>query len=133
MIGIRSRTAVSKSMPVKPIAASPQTLMQSLSGLRELGAHRKPEAVAELGGLAPAEIGEGLDRLPERRELVARAAGIMGDDGVLDVDGVLQVPEHAVGIERRVVGGELRHPFRQPLLVRGRDLGRDRAGIAIGR
>ena len=31
-IGIRSRTAVSKSIPVKPIAASPQTLMQSLSG-----------------------------------------------------------------------------------------------------
>jgi hypothetical protein len=31
-IGVRSRTAVSKSMPVKPIAASPQTLMQSFSG-----------------------------------------------------------------------------------------------------
>ena len=31
-IGIRSRTAVSKSMPVNPIAASPQTLMHSLSG-----------------------------------------------------------------------------------------------------
>ena len=31
-IGMRSRTAVSKSMPVKPIAASPQTLMHSLSG-----------------------------------------------------------------------------------------------------
>src|ERR1700722_20828924 len=30
--GMRSRTAVSKSIPVKPIAASPQTLMQSLSG-----------------------------------------------------------------------------------------------------
>ncbi len=32
MTGMRSRTAVSKSMPVKPIAASPQTLMHSLSG-----------------------------------------------------------------------------------------------------
>ena len=32
-IGMRSRTAVSKSMPVMPIAASPQTLMQSFSGL----------------------------------------------------------------------------------------------------
>ena len=67
-----------------------------------------------------------LDRLPERRELVARAAGVVGDDGVVHVDGVLQVPEHAIGIERRVVVGELRHPLRQPLLVRGRDLGRDR-------
>src|SRR5690348_1713868 len=60
-----------------------------LVGPCEFGAHRKPEAIAELGGLAPAEIGEGLDRLPERRELIARAAGIMGDDGVPDVDGVL--------------------------------------------
>ena len=32
MMGMRSRTAVSKSMPVKPIAASPQTFMQSFSG-----------------------------------------------------------------------------------------------------
>src|SRR5215216_6231484 len=32
MIGMRSRAAVSKSMPVKPIAASPQKLTHSLSG-----------------------------------------------------------------------------------------------------
>jgi hypothetical protein len=31
-IGMRSRTAVSKSMPINPIAASPHTLMQSLPG-----------------------------------------------------------------------------------------------------
>ena len=31
-IGMRSRAAVSRSMPVKPIAASPQMLMHSLSG-----------------------------------------------------------------------------------------------------
>src|SRR3984885_6275649 len=31
-MGIRSRTAVSKSIPVKPIAASPQKLMQVFSG-----------------------------------------------------------------------------------------------------
>ena len=31
-MGMRSRAAVSKSMPVKPMAASPQTLMQSFSG-----------------------------------------------------------------------------------------------------
>src|SRR5579859_6369022 len=102
-----------------------------LVGPRELGAHREPQPVAELRGLAPAEIGEGFYRLPERRELVSGAAGIMGDDGVLDVDGVLQVPEHAIRVERRVVARELRHPFRPPLLVRGRDLGRDRAWIAI--
>ena len=60
MMGMRSRTAVSKSMPVKPIAASPQTLMQSLSGHGELGAHGEAEAVAELRGLAPADVGERL-------------------------------------------------------------------------
>ena len=41
-IGMRSRTAVSKSMPVKPIAASPHTLMQSLSGLASLAPMARP-------------------------------------------------------------------------------------------
>ena len=41
-IGMRSRTAVSKSMPVKPIAASPQTLMQSLSGWASLAPIARP-------------------------------------------------------------------------------------------
>src|SRR5258707_15489795 len=86
MIGIRSRTAVSKSMPVKPIAASPQTLMQSL-WFCQFGAHGEPQTVAKLRGLAPADIGQRLDRLPERRQLIARAARIGGDDGVPDVDG----------------------------------------------
>ena len=83
---MRSRTAVSKSMPVKPIAASPQRLMQSLSGCDELGPHREPEAVAELRGLAPADVAERRGRDPERRDLVARAAGVVGDDRVVEVD-----------------------------------------------
>ena len=41
-IGILSRTAVSKSMPVKPIAASPQTFMQSASGLASLAPMASP-------------------------------------------------------------------------------------------
>ena len=41
-IGMRSRTAVSKSMPVKPMAASPQTLMQSLSGRASLAPIARP-------------------------------------------------------------------------------------------
>ena len=41
-IGMRSRTAVSKSMPVKPMAASPQTLMQSLSGCASLAPIARP-------------------------------------------------------------------------------------------
>ena len=41
-IGICSRTAVSMSMPVKPIAASPQTLMHSLSGCASLAPIASP-------------------------------------------------------------------------------------------
>ena len=41
-IGMRSRTAVSKSMPVKPMAASPQTLMQSFSGAASLAPMARP-------------------------------------------------------------------------------------------
>ena len=41
-IGMRSRTAVSKSMPVKPMAASPQTLMHSLSGWASLAPIASP-------------------------------------------------------------------------------------------
>ena len=41
-IGIRSRTAVSKSMPVKPIAASPQTLIHKASGRANLAPMANP-------------------------------------------------------------------------------------------
>ena len=48
----------------------------------ELGAHGEAEPVAELGRLSPADVGMRRRRLPERRELVARAAGVVGDDGI---------------------------------------------------
>jgi len=41
-IGIRSRTAVSKSIPVKPIAASPQTFTQSFSGAASFAPIARP-------------------------------------------------------------------------------------------
>ena len=41
-IGIRSRTAVSKSIPVKPMAASPHQLMHSLSGCSSLAPIASP-------------------------------------------------------------------------------------------
>ena len=46
-------------------------------------------------------IGERRLADPERRDLVARAAGVVGDDRVLDVDRVQQVPDHPVGRDRR--------------------------------
>ena len=61
----------------------------------------------------------------------------MGDDGVGDVDGVLQVPQHAVGAERRVVVGELRHPLLQPArrafaLISAATAAASRRGLADG-
>ena len=41
-MGMRSRAAVSKSMPVKPMAASPQTLMQVFSGCATLAPIARP-------------------------------------------------------------------------------------------
>ena len=41
-IGIRSRAAVSRSIPVKPMAASPQTLMHRWSGRASLAPMAKP-------------------------------------------------------------------------------------------
>ena len=66
MIGSRSRTAVSTSMPAVPNARSPMMLMTSLVGIGELGAERHAEPGAELGRLAPAEVAARRDRLEER-------------------------------------------------------------------
>src|SRR5690606_11385968 len=71
-----------------------------LVGTGELGAHRQAEAVAKLGRLAPADVAVRAAALPERHQLVARAAGVVGDDRVGDVDGLLQVPKYAVRGQR---------------------------------
>ena len=126
-IGIRSRTAVSKSMPVKPMAASPQTLMQSFSGRGELGAHREPEPVAQLRGLAPPDVRQRRRAPPERRELVARAARVVGDDRVRDVDRRLQVAQITrYGLSGLESSSSFGTPVLQPRLVAARDLGGDR-------
>ncbi len=83
-------------------------------GLRELGAHRQAEAVAELGGLPPAQIAVGGHRPPERGQLVPRAARVVGDRGPLDVDGVQEVPDHAVGRQRRRGTGQEGSPLVEP-------------------
>src|SRR6185437_8164522 len=111
-MGMRSRTAVSKSMPVKPIAASPPQVDAEFFGFRELGAHREAEPHAELRRLAPADIAHRLGRDPEGRDLVSRAARVMRDDGVLRIDRVHQLPDDPVGIEWRLVGVEQRPPLR---------------------
>src|SRR5215475_1277948 len=71
-----------------------------LVGGGELGAHGEAEAVAELGGLAPTDVGERCLRLPERRDLIPWAARVVRDDGVGQVHCVHEVPDHAIGTER---------------------------------
>src|SRR5690606_27003498 len=52
----------------------------------QLRAHRETETISKLRGLAPADVAVRRHRLPERDELVAWGAGIVGDDRVRHVD-----------------------------------------------
>src|SRR5438067_1579921 len=97
-------------------------------GRHELRAHRDAETVAELCRLAPAEIGERRLADPEGRDLVAWATGVVGDDRVLDVDRVQQIPDNAVGGDRRAVGGQPMLPLAEPLFSVTGDLARDGGG-----
>ena len=81
-IGMPQRTAVSKSSPVMPNAASPMKLTQNLSGAATFAPIVKPEPGAELVRLAPAQITARPRRAIERQQLLARAAGIVRDDRV---------------------------------------------------
>src|ERR671939_364373 len=74
-IGSRSRTAVSKSMPVKPIAASPQKLMHSLSGAASFAPLAMPGDLARdrSGAVARLALEPVLHFLEQR---VERQAGI---------------------------------------------------------
>src|SRR5207302_2724477 len=57
----------------EPDRRIPPHVDAQLPGRLELGPHRQPQAVPELGRLAPPDVREGYLGLPERRELVARA------------------------------------------------------------
>ena len=87
VIGMPQRTAVSKSSPVMPKAASPMKLTQNLSGAASLAPMIRPEPGAERVRLAPAHVAARRRRPVERHDLVARAAGVVRDDGLARVDG----------------------------------------------
>ena len=105
-----------------------------LFGAGDLCAHRQAQAVAELGGLAPTDVAQRGGRVPERRHLVARAAGVVRGDGVVDADRLVnrrvQVAQHAVGIERRLVAVGLVRPVGAPFAVDSRDFGGDGVGAS---
>ena len=84
----------------------------SQSGRARRAPDREPEAGAELRRLAPAEIAARHDRLVERHDLVARMAGIVRDDGARPVDQLHQLPDHAIGAERRGLRGQARAATR---------------------
>src|SRR5690606_27630321 len=80
----------------------------------QLRSHRQPQAVTELGRLAPADIAVRRHTLPEWSKLVARRAGLVGYDRVGDVDRLLQFPEDAIGRKRGLVAFEQRQPLAHP-------------------
>src|SRR5262249_44042943 len=103
-MAMRLRAAVSMSMPVMPIDASPMMLTQSFSG-------------AELGRLTPPHVGPRRGRLPERQQLFARTAGIVGDDDVVAVHAAHEIADHAILIDGHLLGIEMLGPFREPFLL----------------
>ena len=83
----------------------------SQSGRARRAPDREPEAGAELRRLAPAEIAARHDRLVEGHDLVARMPGIVRDDGARPVDQLHQLPDDAIGAERRGLRGQPREPL----------------------
>ena len=132
-IGNRSRTAVSKSMPGEADRGISPDIDAQLIRSGQLRAHRQPQAISELRGLAPADIAE-------RRYAISRtaSAGRAGDPASWvmivfgHIDGVLKIPQHAIGAERRVVAFEQRQPFGQPASFDCRDFRCDRRRTAAG-
>jgi len=88
----------------------------------DLGADRQPEPGAELVRLAPADIAARPGRPVERVQLLARAAGIVGDDGFGGIDHPHELRDHPVGVDRPFVGAQLALPAAEPCLALARDL-----------
>ena len=82
-MGMPERTAVSKSRPVIPNAASPMKLTTNLSGAASLAPMLSPSPGAQAVRLPPADVGVRAARLVERHKLVTRAAGVMCHDSVI--------------------------------------------------
>ena len=93
-----------------------------LVGRGDLGADDEAEPGAELMRLAPADIAARPGRPVERDELVARAAGIVGDDGLGGIDHPHELRDHPVGVDRPLVRAQLGLPAAEPCLALAREL-----------
>jgi len=64
--------------------------------------------------LAPAEVAARGDRAVEGQQLVARAAGVVGDDGLARIDGAHELGHDPVGRDRHLGRAEDGRPLREP-------------------
>src|SRR6266567_4754702 len=85
-----------------------------LVGRRELGAHDQAQPRAEGVRLAPAHVAPWRSGAVERDELVPWAAGIVRHDRGARIDGLHELPDHAVRGDGDLVRRELGHPLLLP-------------------
>ena len=76
--------------------------------------------------------------MPERGGLISGATGVVGDDHIVFVHQPIQFGDDSVGVDGRIVTGELGQPLVMPLRANGSDflrlsraLFRRRLGIAF--
>ena len=111
VMGMPQRTAVSKSRPRHAEGGVAHEIHAELVGRRELGAHDQAQPRAEGVRLAPAHVAPGRRGAVERHELVPWAAGIVRDDSGGRIDGLHELPDHAIRSDGDLVRRELGHPL----------------------
>ena len=114
VIGILDLTAVSKSSPTIPKAASPMKLTQNLSGLASFAPMTRPSPVPSACDLPAPQVRPGHRGDVERRHLVSRTTRVVGDDRLGWVYRSHEIPDDAVRRYGNLIRGELRHPFAHP-------------------
>src|SRR5204862_7902192 len=91
-------------------------------GIGELGGAGAGQAEPQRRDVAPAEEPARYLRLVPRARLVARVAGVGGDERVLRIEHLHEVTEHAIRIDGRLVRVQPRPELREELLLGGADL-----------
>ena len=85
-----------------------------LLGCGHLGTHDRPQAEAQLGRVTPAQVASGCGRFVDRHQLVAWVARVVGDDCRGRIGDGHEIGDHAVGVQRCVVGTQFCRPAGVP-------------------
>jgi len=93
----------------------------------ELGAHNQAQAGSQSMGFSPADVAAWRRSLIEGNELVAWAAGVVGDNHILAIEPIHEFPHDPIGVDRFFIGRKLRHPLRHPFFFALLDLRGDRS------